>query len=145
MTISLSGPMFAGVTDGLWESVHKKEGGHYNNYGCHDRDGMEALRTMFPEGDADELNAVLFSTSGVHGLYNTIEEAEQYVLKYQDGSEPGDDCDLVPDVTFLVVHPRLCTVRHGNCIPQNSDDIDFLKRLRESSWAAFSAIGRHSE
>lgn len=129
---------------GYWESVHDKDGGHYNNFGCHDKDGMDALRKFFPEGKASAMNLCLFSTSGVHGTYNTIEESEQAVNEL----EPGEDCKEMEDgeylsreVTFLIVQPRICTVRHGNCNPQNTDDIAFLKQLRQSSWDEAAKIG----
>jgi hypothetical protein len=88
-------------------------------------DSMEALRGMFPEAKANALNFVLFSTSGVHGTYTTIEEAER---------ERGD-------VTFLVVHPRLVALRYGTVTPQTIDDYTFLKKLRESSWEVMRNIG----
>lgn len=88
-------------------------------------DGMEALRQLFPDGVANDLNFVLFSTSGVHGTYCTLEDAE---------SEGGD-------VTFLVVQPRIVGLRYGNCTPKTQDDFQFLRRLRESSHLAASSIG----
>lgn len=87
--------------------------------------GMEALRALFPEGKADDLNFVLFSTSGVHGTYCTIEAAEAEGL----------------DVTFLVVQPRIVGVRYGNCEPKTPEDFAFLKRLRASSYEAVQSIG----
>lgn len=65
---------------------------------AHGADAMAALREMFPEGKADDLNFVLFSTSGVHGSYCSIEAAE---------AEP----DL--GVTFLIVQPRIVGLRYG--------------------------------
>lgn len=43
-----------------------------------------ALRGMFPDAKADDMNFVLFSTSGVHGTYNTIEEAEKHLAPGKD-------------------------------------------------------------
>ncbi len=34
------------------------------------------LKGMFPDAKANEMNFVLFSTSGVHGSYATIEQVE---------------------------------------------------------------------
>lgn len=138
--------MFEPSTTDFWESVSKKSGAHYNNYGCRDeqRNGMSALRQIFPSGKADEMNFCLFSTSGVHGMYTTIEEAEHaYTLrligeKDESGEEYGE-----PSVTFLIVHPRICCLRHGNCYPQNTEDFDYLKTLRASSWEAVKEIGAH--
>jgi hypothetical protein len=93
-------------------------------------DSMDAIRVIFPSGKADEMNAVLFSTSGVHGTYTTIEDAEK----------------LLPDeftqITFLIIHPRIVCIRYGNVTPKNQQDIDFLYSLRRSSADVLSAIGR---
>lgn len=89
--------------------------------------GMAALRAMFPDGKANELNFVLFSTSGIHGSYITIEEAATRISKR---------LNKIPSfmqITFLVVHPRLVCLRYGLCVPETKDDIIFLKMLRESS------------
>lgn len=89
-------------------------------------DGMEALRQLFPDGVANDRNFVLFSTSGVHGTYCTIEAAE------------SEGCD----VTFLVVQPRIVGLRYGNCSPKTPEDFEFLRKLRESSHLAACSIGR---
>ncbi len=130
---TLSGPMFEPAKTEIWKSVHNKDGAHYNNFGCGNENGMAGLRQMFPTGQGNELNFVLFSTSGVHGLYTTIEEVESAVSD-EDGYKPEK-------VTFLIVHPRICCLRHGNCIPKTPEDFEFLKRLRETSWAAVAKIG----
>ena len=96
-------------------------------------DGMDALRGMFPDATADDLNFVLFSTSGVHGTYNTIEAAERHLK--------GEDAEGFAEVTFVIVHPRLVAMRYGTCDPTNQDDIDYLKRLRESSHKAAAGVG----
>lgn len=116
----------------FWEHVdaHSRQ----NNRGIHysilrlinGERGMEALRGMFPDGIADDLNFVLFSTSGVHGTYATIEEAESREF---------------PDVTFVIVHPRLVCMRYGECRAKTEDDFEFLKKLRESSHKVASGIG----
>ena len=95
--------------------------------------GMDALREMFPDAEADTLNFVLFSTSGVHGTYNTIEEAERFLN--------GEDPEGTNSVTFLIVHPRLVALRYAVCAPMNQKDIDYLKRLRDSSHEAIARIG----
>lgn len=141
-----SGPMFEPATSKLWESIHKKEGAHYNNFGCHDKDGMEALRVLFPDGEACDEGFILFSTSGVHGRYDSIEDCQKWV----DGGQVAYDDQKDPEflesskVTFLVVQPRICCLRHGNCEPRTDDDFDFLKKLRLTSWAVMLNIGRHT-
>ena len=92
------------------------------------------------------MNFVLFSTSGVHGMYTTIEEIEASILKYPDGPDPdGPDPDAddyhFPEVTVLIVQPRLVCLRYG-CIPVTLADIPYLKRLRESSWCTVQKIGK---
>lgn len=149
MSTKVGGPMFEPAKSQYWESVEcprcrmGRDGGHYNVFGCRDEDGMAALRAMFPTGEANEFNLVLFSTSGVHGMYTTIEEVESPPIKQDDTAVEGDDDNWVPTkVTFLVVHPRIVALRYGNCIPQTSDDFAFLKRLRETSWKVFQEIGK---
>lgn len=138
MGLTVSGPMFEPAETEFWRSESGREGAHYNTYHCRDEHGMAALRAMFPKGTADEMNVCLFSTSGVHGSYGTIEEAETEWVKGTD--EYGDPAD--PNVTFLIVQPRICCLRYGNCEPRTTEDFAFLKRLRQSSWDALQAIGR---
>lgn len=93
---------------------------------------MDALREFFPTAEANEYNVCLFSTSGIHGTYATIEEVEDNL---------GDD-DEINNVTFLIVQPRICTVRHGNCTPKTPEEFEFLKKLRQSSWDELQKIGK---
>lgn len=96
-------------------------------------DGMEALRQLFPDGEANDLNAVLFSTSGVHGTYCLIEEVEEDMQReVRDGPR---------DVTFCVIQPRIVCMRYGSAEPRTADDIAFLKKLRASSAKALAGIG----
>lgn len=90
--IALSGPMFDPAEDDHRKSVFGKSGGHYNVFAMKGPDeGMVMLRQWFPEGACDEVNLVLFSTSGVHGSYTTIEEVAVGVKRYPDGPPDGDD------------------------------------------------------
>lgn len=135
----LSGPMFEPAKSEHWES--QKRGAHYNIFAACGRDEMTALRELFKDGEADELNFCLFSTSGVHGMYTTIEEVEASVIhgkKDEDGYGPDD-------VTFLVCHPRIVCMRYGNCKPKTLEDFAFLKKLRETSWKVVQQIGAPSE
>ena len=103
------------MTNVLVKTLHGN-GGHYSiNQAV---DSMGLLRAVFPDGEANEMNFCLFSTSGVHGTYRTIEEEE---------ANPG--CG----VTFVIVHPRLVTMQYGNVEPQTPEDFAFLKKLRQSS------------
>jgi hypothetical protein len=122
-----------------WTNVDKSraDSAHYSVMGLiNHNDGMKALRLMFPDGEADSMNVVLFSTSGVHGTYNTIEEAEACVL--HGDKEQGED------VTFVIIHPRMVALRYGNCEPQTREDFAFLKKLRASSHAVLTKIGAPS-
>jgi hypothetical protein len=130
---TFSGPMFAPARNEYARSIFNKDGGHYNLSAFHDPDAALAmLRNWFPTGDADDLNFVLFSTSGVHGSYMTLEEVEEQL----------DEPDAITDVTVLVVCPRLVAMHYGNC-RVTRDALPFLKQLRASSWAAMQNIGAH--
>jgi len=124
----------------MWYNIDKarKDSGHYSVMAKEQGvTGMDALRAMFPDGVANELNFVLFSTSGVHGTYNTIEEAERALTGERD--DEGEE--LCTEVTFLIVHPRLVSLRYGVLEPYNSDDIEYLKKLRGSSFEVMTKIG----
>jgi len=100
-------------------------------------DGMEAMRAMFPDAEANSMNFVLFSTSGVHGTYNTIEEAERSLA----GDVDEDGYGLCGEITFVIIHPRLVAMRYGVLEPKDQNDIDYLKKLRDSSHKACAGIG----
>lgn len=136
---TLSGPLFEPATCNFWKSCFLKEGAHYNVFSAVRQTGMDGLRQMFPDGKADDLNFCLFSTSGIHGSYSTIEEAE-HVIEHGFHDEDGEPS--TPEVTFLIVHPRIVCLRYGNCHPQTTGDIAFLKKLRQASWEAVQLIGR---
>jgi len=91
-------------------------GGHYSINRATDPMGL--LRAVFPDGKANEMNFCIFSTSGVHGTYQTIEEEE---------AESG------VGVTFVIVHPRLVTMQYGVVEPVTTEDFIYLKKLRKSS------------
>jgi len=118
----------------MWKSTFNREGAHYNLFEINPSNSMSGLRALFPDATADEMNFCLFSTSGVHGTYNTIEEAEEHL------KNPSEEtCE---EVTFVVIQPRLCCLRYGNVTPQSLEDIKFLKKLRKTSWAAMKEIGK---
>jgi hypothetical protein len=96
-------------------------------------DGMGALRQLFPDGEANEMNLALFSTSGVHGTYCLIEAVEEDM---QRAEREGPR-----DVTFVVIQPRIVCMRYGCAEPRTAEDIAFLKKLRASSLRALSTIG----
>lgn len=110
-----------------------KEGVHYSLF---EIESMDDLRALFPSGEADELNLCLFSTSGVHGTYRTIEECEASLAKPRDQWGEDDSAEL----TVMVLHPRLCTLRFGH-VEIEARDIPLLKKLRATSSRLFSAMG----
>lgn len=100
---------------------------------------MADLRAIFPTpDDVNEMNIVLFSTSGIHGHYLTIEHAERTLI---DPPEDEDERDAT--LTVLVLHPRCVTMRFGT-IPVTLADIPYLKALRQRSWEVIPTIGRPS-
>lgn len=101
---------------------------------------MKALRTFFPEAKANEMNFVLFSTSGGHGVYHTIEEEEACPLEVPKNSY--EVAKGTVGITFVIVQPRIVAMRYGNCYPETPEDLDFLKRLRQSSWDVMAQIGK---
>jgi hypothetical protein len=143
----LSGPMFesSGEMFRAQSCVYcraQHAGAHYNHYQI--QGGIAALKCIFPDGQADEMNFALFSTSGVHGSYITIEQIEASLQKYQAERPEGNDWpdDYYGDtLTVLIVQPRICCLRYGN-VTVTLEDIPYLKRLRESSWLAVAGIGK---
>ena len=125
---------------------YSRDGAHYNIWGISER-GVDGLRLIFPDGEANEMNFVLFSTSGVHGSYTAIEEIEEGLKKYGDSPDFLQDEDAeIPDdwhgtsLTVTVYHPRIIGIGYGN-VEVKLEDIPYLKKLRESSWKAVQQIG----
>lgn len=151
MATAFSGPMFEPAVGDFWESVmrHSRDGkgAHYNTFGLTREENAEpALRRMFPDGQANEMNFVLFSTSGVHGSYQTIEDIESCAAKngWTDAPEDGSEDEARTAsrwLTFLVVQPRTVTLRYGN-VRATAENVAWLKKLRETSWAAVAGIGK---
>lgn len=92
---------------------------------------IDELKKLFPQGIADPMNVVLFSTSGVHGSYTTIEEL----------FKTGEDGFIPDKITVLVVHPRTVSMRYGE-IRVTEEDLNYLLKLRASSWDAIQSIGK---
>lgn len=119
----------------MWAAIRRNPAGSGPYYSIMrlDGDGMGALREMFPKGEADEMNAVLFSTSGIHGSYCLIEAVEE------DMQRPEREGPR--EVTFCIIQPRIVCMRYGNARPETPEDIEFLKKLRSSSLRALTTIG----
>lgn len=107
---------------------------------------MEDLRGLFPDGLADTLNVAIFSTSGTHGSYVTIEALESSLKKYGNDYDPAEHDGIEPDdwyddrLTVLVLQPRCISVAYGD-INVTLEDIPWLKRLRLSSQKVLSSLG----
>lgn len=80
---------------------------------------MDDLRAIFPTGKAGEMNWCLLSTSGVHGDYQTLDEA---------GRVEDDGYVLPQEVTVLVIQPRLVCMRCG-LSPTSSSHPRWLRLL----------------
>lgn len=106
---------------------------------------MKNLRELFPDGQASDLNIVLFSTGGTHGTRTTIEEIETSLTRYPDGC-PVEDREDAPDdwhgdlLTVVVVQPRIVCMHYG-AVRVSLEDIPWLKQLRQSSWDVVPHIG----
>ena len=98
---------------------------HYNNFHA-ENNSIEYLRKRFKDGP-DELNFVLFSTSGIHGTYNTIED-------FENNQEMNH-------LTFLIVMPRIVSMVWGELDNLEKEDIPFLKKLRKDSIKIVASIG----
>lgn len=108
----------------------KRDSPHYSIMRANHELAEDALQKMFPNGEANDMNFVLFSTSGVHGSYTTIEEAHAAI----------GNPDESTNVTFLIVQPRLVCLRYGT-VEVTDANVEYLKRLRASSHAVVSQIG----
>ena len=141
--VMFSGPMFTPVVDGARTSVQNKEGAHYNTYATRDQDSALAfLRECFPNAKSiNAMNFVLFSTSGIHGSYKTIEEVDADIIEYGDVEREDDDDRPSRYVTYLLVQPRIVSMTYGNCACRTLADVKFLKQLRRWSWKAVEKIG----
>jgi hypothetical protein len=89
------------------------------------------LHTMFPNGQVDEMNLILFSTSGTHGTPITIEDSEK------EFNETG----FAHTITFNIIKPRQVFMIYGDVLPTCQEDFDFLKDIRRKSSQIFSKIG----
>jgi hypothetical protein len=126
----LSGPMFERSGTNFKRIVSSRDdtGAHYSIFEI--KGGMAALRELFPDGKANDLNFVLFSTSGVHGSYTLLEE-----LNFDESSE-----DHYPYITVLIIQPRLVCLRYGQ-FEVTPEDVEWLKGLRQSSLEVAAKIG----
>lgn len=91
---------------------------------------IQEIKELFPNGVANELNWLLCSTSGIHGSYTSIEDAE-YVIR-------GENPKVQPllngktYITVLIIQPRLCVLKWGE-VQVGMEDLNYLRKLVRSS------------
>ena len=107
---------------------------HYNIFEIEDDEAMGMIASHFPDGP-NEMNLIFFSTSGVHGSYTSIEEAELFI-----GCDDEDE-DAEKYVTFVIFQPRVMCLKYGNVRIESTEQAQYLKDLREKSWKEAALIG----
>lgn len=135
--------------DHLFDTLNTDERGAYTVNRATTKT-IEPIKALFPSTDVNEMNVVLFSTNGTHGTATTIEEFEE-AFKILRGDSVGtqitvddiEEADSVVEngITYLIVQPRIVKTFYGVCIPSSLDEIEYLKKLRDSSKAVLSRIG----
>lgn len=119
-------------------------------YSLSNEQAWESIRGIFKkEEDFNRMNFVMFSTSGVHGTYGTLEDAQRRIDgKPCAGCSAQSRCftnecqeDRNMDITFIIMQPRLVRTLFGNLTVQTQEEVDFLKWCRENSWKAMLTIG----
>ena len=144
-------PRHRGDVKGHWKVVSTTEFGQapcWSVMSIHpdiDEGPIEALKEIFPDGEANEMNFVLFSTSGIAGSYCSLETIEASIEKYGDKIF-DEEVEEIPDdwthpcLTFVLIQPRIIGIRYGNVLV-TKEDIPYLKKLRQTSWDVVSVIG----
>lgn len=75
--------------------------GHYKN--IMSIKTMDDLKALFPDGKADNLNWCLFSMSGVHGGYESLDDLVEELNSDEDYEYP-------PRINMLVIRPRMVSI-----------------------------------
>lgn len=110
---------------------------HYKNFSLDKHEqNINYLKKYFGEdcSNVDEMNLIMFSTSGVHGNYTTIEEIE-YSIKNKLTEYDDDYCKYI---TILIIRPRIVSMIYGNIHVETLEDIKYLKKLRSTSKRVFN-------
>lgn len=94
---------------------------HMEHYNIYKFDTIDVLKGMFPNSTCDNMNWVIFSTSGVHGTYTTLDDIER------DGEGR---------LTVTVLQPRKISIAYGE-IEVTKEDVPFLRKLAQSTLQAF--------
>jgi hypothetical protein len=88
-----------------------------SHYTVSEIESLDELRELFPTGEADALNWLVLSTSGIHGTYETLDDVERTGAM---------------EVTVLAIAPRMVRMRYGN-VMVTPDDVPWLRRLVNST------------
>ena len=108
-------------------------------YRCIPGMGMLALKDLFQhDACVNDMNFCLFSVSGLLGYYATLEDAK--ILLDNECINDDNEYEL-PEITFLIIQPRIRTMRYGTVEIENFDDWLFLANLRRLSAKAMKKIG----
>lgn len=103
---------------------------------------IEPIKALFPSADANEWNVAMFSTNGTRGTATTIEEFEEAFKILRGDSEStqitDDDIEeasavVANGITYLIVQPRIVKTFYGVCVPSSLEEVEYLKKLRDSS------------
>jgi hypothetical protein len=89
---------------------------------------MSTIRSIFPDGEADERNWLLCSTSGIHGSYTKMDE----IARSWDVPKEDVERHVGHRLTVLVIHPRIVSMGYGD-IKIQKEDIPYLMQLVQSS------------
>ncbi|MEK8128637.1 hypothetical protein WMW72_12040 [Paenibacillus filicis] len=89
---------------------------------------MDDLKSIFPDGEADEMNWCVFSNGGIHGGYEKLDDL---------AGDLDEDYEYPPRINVLVIRPRLVSMLYGY-IEVNKEDIPFLRKLVNSTLQAIA-------
>jgi len=94
---------------------------HYKNIHIKE-ESVDYLKEYFEDG-VDDMNFIMFGTSGIHGTRTDLDDIEECYEKYEEGHE-----DFSNYLTFLIIRPRMVSMLYGN-IYVKKDEIPFLRKL----------------
>lgn len=92
---------------------------------------ISRIKELFPPDDpdtsTDELNMLFLGTSGIHGWYGDLDDAEKQLQNV--GKKDKWGVISKPSITVCLFHPRVCCIQYGNILIENQDDIDYLRKI----------------
>lgn len=92
-----------------------------SNYSTRELETWDHLKSLFPDGEANELNWCFVGTSGVHGSYTKLDRWPE-----------------VDTFTVLVVQPRTVAMFYGNLTCRDAEDVRYLRQLVNTTLAAIN-------